>query len=109
LQSYVGVGWYAQRLMKPSERTRRIIESMFGLGISQKKIAVKIGVSESTFSRWWNHENDSKGNPAKIPIEAMDRLYDFVGEFEPLLTLVKETPRETPSTAVPEGKRFRKR
>jgi cyanate lyase len=63
--------------MKPTERLRVLIEDAKKLGISQKTIANKIGVSESTFSRWWNREKDSKGNFAKVPVEALDMFEDL--------------------------------
>jgi transcriptional regulator with XRE-family HTH domain len=68
--------------MKPTERLRVLIEDAKKLGISQKTIANKIGVSESTFSRWWNREKDSKGNFAKVPVEALDMFEDFVRELQ---------------------------
>jgi transcriptional regulator with XRE-family HTH domain len=95
--------------MKPTERLRVLIEDAKKLGISQKTIANKIGVSESTFSRWWNREKDSKGNFAKVPVEALDMFEDFVRELQAFVLRAQETPRaETSDTPIPttEGKRF---
>lgn len=82
--------------MKPSDRLREEMGALMKLGVTQKTIAARIGVSESTLSRWYRREPDSKGRPAKIPVEALDAFEAYLGEF----TSFMQT-RETQRAAAP--------
>ncbi len=86
--------------MKPSSRLREKIQALLKLGVTQKTIATRIGVSETTFSRWYRHEPDSKGRPAKIPIEAADAFEDYLEEFA---AFMRETQRAAEPAAVAAG------
>lgn len=89
--------------MKPTERARAKIEVLKQLGVADKVIAGYLGVHPSTFSRWWRGELDSKGNPAKLPAEALDRLEDYVAKFRVLVDdpVNDKEAQPVPSTAGP--------
>lgn len=93
--------------MKPTEIARQHIERLLNFGVSQKVIAARMGVSEATFSRWYRAKPDSKGNPAKIPAEALDRLEGYVEELLLAFSMEPQRVDRTPSTAV--GERFPER
>ena len=39
--------------MRPTERARQYIEHLLKMGVAQKVVAARMGVSETTFSRWY--------------------------------------------------------
>lgn len=84
--------------MSHTAAARAQIGRLLALGVEQKVIATKMGVSQSTFSRWYRKAPDSKGRLAKLPAESLDRLTLFIAEFDSLR--VSATKFETPSTEV---------
>jgi len=67
--------------MRLTGYARQQIDTLLKFGVAQKIIAARMGVSESTFSRWYRGQPDSKGKPAKIPAEALDLLEIYVEEM----------------------------
>lgn len=84
--------------VKPTEHLREQIALLLRLGVNQKEVATRLGVSETTFSRWYRRVPDSKGRPAKIPAEAFDSFDDYAREFS-ALNPSKETA-QAPAVAV---------
>jgi transcriptional regulator with XRE-family HTH domain len=89
-QDFIGPWLLPWLLMKPTEYLRKQIGELLHLGVAQKTIAGHMGVSESTLSRWYRKQPDSKGRAAKIPIEALDTFEDYMERFS---RLIKEAQR----------------
>ena len=85
--------------MTHKERLRDRIRVLLQLGVSQKVIAGRLGLSESTFSRWYRDQPDSKGRPVKVPLEALDAFERYLQEFAVLTQDAQETQRSEAAAA----------
>ena len=47
------------KLHEPTEKDRKIVESMTGYGIPEEDIARVIGISKPTLHKWYQHELDT--------------------------------------------------
>lgn len=94
------VSWPA---MRPTDRARLQLARLYAMGIDQKVIAGKMGVSQSTLSRWFRQVPDGHGRTAKLSAEALDRLEDF---FDDCRAGLEETHRATATLAATGGKPF---
>lgn len=85
--------------MKHGDRLRERVRALIGLGVTQKVIASKLGLSESTLSRWLRLQPDSKGNPVKIAVETLDAFDAYLDEF---VRFAQETQRSAaPAENIP--------
>jgi transcriptional regulator with XRE-family HTH domain len=84
--------------MTHGTRLRERIQGLIRLGVTQKTIAARMGLSESTFSRWFRAEPDSKGRAVKIPLDALDAFDRYIDEIASFASS-QETPRAVPTTS----------
>lgn len=102
-QVSVGAGLLPWPYMKPTERGRAIAAELLRIGISQKVLAAAAGVSESTFSRWFNEQLDSKGNPVDLKGKSLDALEAFLEQVGSVADALraKETQRSATQAEIP--------
>ena len=65
--------------MRSEDAVRRAITRLVALGVTQKAIAAKLGVSDTWLSRWLKKEAT-----AALRVPAMDRFYAYVNEIAAL-------------------------
>ena len=70
------------RLMDTNEHLRQRVLRLIKAGVSQKILAARMGMKESTFSRWLNKKEGI--NPASV--RALDGLEAYVQELAAALT-----------------------
>jgi predicted transcriptional regulator len=74
-----------------NEAIRQRVSRLIDLGVSQKVLAKKMGLTETKFSRWVNQKRD-----VVIPVSALDGFVAYLDELA-------EAIRETEATTVGEG------
>lgn len=77
--------------MDTNDAIRQRVSRLIDLGVSQKVLAKKMGLSETRFSRWLNQKRD-----VVIPVSAMDGFIAYLDELA-------EAIRETEATAGEQG------
>jgi transcriptional regulator with XRE-family HTH domain len=59
-----------------NEAIRQRVSRLVDLGVSQKVLAKKMGLTETRFSRWLNQKRD-----VDIPVSAMDGFIAYIDEL----------------------------
>lgn len=76
--------------MATNEEIRQQVSQLVdSLGITQKKLAEKMGITESWLSRWLNEKREG----LVLDVDAMDRFVAYQTELAELFEQIKETQR----------------
>lgn len=76
--------------MATNEEMRQQVSQLIdNLGITQKKLAEKMGITETWLSRWLNEKREG----LVLDVDAMDRFVAYQSELAELFERIKETQR----------------
>lgn len=73
--------------MDTNEAIRQRVSRLVDLGVSQKVLAKKMGLTETRFSRWLNQKRD-----VVIPVSALD---GFIAYLDELAEAIRDTEATT--------------
>jgi predicted transcriptional regulator len=82
-----------------NEAVRQRALQLIDLGLTQKMLAQKMGVTETWFSRWVNQKTDP---PLVITVEAKDRFERFIEEVR---RAIEEPPPRGSNDSQPSSRR----